>query len=571
MTGRGRSGYARRQGQRFQSLEALKEATRIGRALRLPPEAFEPLRDEAIACLALPDLEPTGQVLTLPPGVIALTFDASMTRYAVRFRDGTVSVRQIADDREIARFHARGQYEPTIFELSPDGRYLAARDDPDGVLTVWDIDRRAVALEDPGPISFKIAAGSARTAAGSSSPAKMATLLAYDLATGGIVRSYRGPVPACRLAIRPDGGRIAALYDEKPPTCRLLDVETGRVVQTIRLSSAFEAIAWSPDGTTLAIPDHKQINLWDAGTGIRRATLEGHTSLGLSTAFHPAGTLLASGGWEARTWLWDPVLGRPWLKLSGGPASGFSRDGRIVVGLEDQLTWYRVDPALEYRTFAHASREAIDYGRPSVRLDGRLLAVGTDRGAMIWDLAHGIELAFLPIGNAWNLMFEPSGDLITSGSIGVQRWPIRLDAGRGEFQIGPPRRLPLPASLCGIAEDRSGRIVALGNQTFAYVATPERTDRVGPLDDCRGVSPSVRTGSGWRPAPTPATVPRSGASPTSRRSRTSRSTMGRRCISAPTGNGWRPRILHAGSGKSGRGARCCRSAATSAASPATAG
>ena len=62
---------------------------------------------------------------------------------------------------------------------------------------------------------------------------------------------------------------------------------------------------------------------------------------------------------------------------------------------------------------------------------------------MLWDLARGTELAFLPIGNAWHLMFEPSGDLITSGAMGVQRWPIQLDAGRGEFRIGPPRRAPV--------------------------------------------------------------------------------------------------------------------------------
>jgi hypothetical protein len=61
-----------------------------------------------------------------------------------------------------------------------------------------------------------------------------------------------------------------------------------------------------------------------------------------------------------------------------------------------------------------------------------------DRGAVLWDLARGTELAFLPIGNAWHLMFEPSGDLITSGEMGVYRWPIQLDASRGEFGIGSP-------------------------------------------------------------------------------------------------------------------------------------
>ena len=128
--------------------------------------------------------------------------------------------------------------------------------------------------------------------------------------------------------------------------------------------------------------------------------------------------------------------------------------------------------------------------RPSIRYEGRVLAVGTDRGVAIWDLAHGAELAFLPIGNAWHLMFDPAGDLITSGAMGVQRWPIHLNPGRGEFRIGPPRRLPLPAGLCGIDQDQLGRIVATANQSYAHVATPERTIRVGPLDDCRSVAVS---------------------------------------------------------------------------------
>ena len=207
----------------------------------------------------------------------------------------------------------------------------------------------------------------------------------------------------------------------------------------------------------------RKIYLWDAATGIRRATLEGHTNSGLVAAFHPAGTLLASNGWEGRLRLWDPVLGRPWFSLTGAAASEFSQDGRIVVWLEDKLTTYQVDPALEYRTFAHVSRELIQYHRASIRHDGRVLAVGTSRGVVLWDLARGTELAFLPIGNAWHLMFEPSGDLLTSGSIGVRRWPVQLDLDRGEFRIGPPRRLPLPAGACGIAEDRSGRIVALAD------------------------------------------------------------------------------------------------------------
>ena len=43
---------------------------------------------------------------------------------------------------------------------------------------------------------------------------------------------------------------------------------------------------------------------------------DGHTNAGLDVAFHPAGTLLASSGWDNRLRLWDAVLGRPVLSLT---------------------------------------------------------------------------------------------------------------------------------------------------------------------------------------------------------------------------------------------------------------
>ena len=69
-------------GQRFETLDALTQAAAIAKELKLPPKRPEPLRDEAIACLALPELKPTGRVLTRPPGTVAVAFDSSMTRYA---------------------------------------------------------------------------------------------------------------------------------------------------------------------------------------------------------------------------------------------------------------------------------------------------------------------------------------------------------------------------------------------------------------------------------------------------------------------------------------------------------
>jgi tetratricopeptide (TPR) repeat protein len=149
-----------------------------------------------------------------------------------------------------------------------------------------------------------------------------------------------------------------------------------------------------------------------------------------------------------------------------------------------------VDPALEYRTLGHASSPPLDYQRASIRCDGRLLGAGSERGVVLWDLIQGAELAFLPIELAWHTTFEPSGDLLTSGTLGVWHWPIRFDPERGEYRIGPPHRLPLPGSACWIDEDRRGRIVAVADYDVAHVLTPERAFQVGPLDDCRAVAVS---------------------------------------------------------------------------------
>jgi WD40 repeat protein/tetratricopeptide (TPR) repeat protein len=489
--------FSRRPGQRFDSLEALRKAAEGGIAtgaagdtVRRPLSADEiaRLRDETIASLALPDLEPTGRAIEKPPGFVIFAADPIMTRYALRFVDGTISIRRLEDDRELARFPARGDRDFAVFEFSPDGRYLASGERTGPALKVWDVDRRALAVDDPGPVGHQLAW----------SPdgrrlllIRRGTLLEYDLATGRSVRTWPGA--AGHVAFRPDGARLAVIdADPRRQTCRIHEADSGQLVRAIALETTAEWVAWSPDGRTLAIarPDHR-IDLRDAETGSRRASLEGLTSGAPTAAFHPAGTLLASNGWEGRLRLWDPILGRPLLTLNdNSDPARFARDGRIVVSSPGRLTVYRVDPARGYRTFAHASGEPMDYQRASIHPGGRLLVVGTDHGAILWDLARGAELAFLAIGGSPNAMFEPSGDLLTGGTAGVQRWPIRLDPARGAFRIGPPRRLPFPNSACQVGEDRSGRIVAQANHGYAQVVTPGGTFRLGPLDDCRGVAVS---------------------------------------------------------------------------------
>jgi serine/threonine protein kinase/WD40 repeat protein len=482
--------FSRRPGQRFDSLEAVNQAVKLLDGLPPGPEIAtrrESLRDLAIACMALRDLKATGQVIRQPPGVIMSTFDPKITRYALIFRDGTISVRRVADDHEIASLPGHSDRELWMFGFSPDGRYLAISQSSSIGLTVWDVGERriAVAIQRAFFRAATFSPDSRRIVLHSDGQ-----LLDYDLAAGKPLR--RLPGHGDGMAFRPDGAQLAVVDNQSmPPACRILDWNTGRLVRGSSLRIIAEDVAWNADGTTLAIccRDAK-IDLLDAATLFRRGALEVHYNGGLSAVFDPTGTLLASNGWENHLRLWDPILGRPIMELASARFAQISEDGRIVVARDDQLSTYQLDSALEYRTFSIPAREGTNYGDLSVRHDGRLLAIGTEQGAVLWDLARGTELAYLPIGNAWHLMFDRSGDLITGGATGVYRWPIRVDEARGEYVIDPRQPLRLPAGLCGIGQDRSGTIVAKAADDYVYVATPLGTRRLGPFNDCRAVAVS---------------------------------------------------------------------------------
>ncbi len=206
-------------------------------------------------------------------------------------------------------------------------------------------------------------------------------------------------------------------------------------------------------------------------------------------AFHPSGTILASNDWRARLRFWDLATGRERLSLTCMGGREFSHDGRIFIGQGNEFSACQVDPAVEYTSLVYAAKEPLDHGRPSVHRDGRILAVGTDRGVELWDLARKAELGFLTIGNAWHSTFEPSGDLLTNGDAGILRWPVQADRASGTTRIGPPQSLSPRGTHCEIAIDRTGTTLAVAGHRDARMLQGDRTiATIGPLRDCRALS-----------------------------------------------------------------------------------
>ncbi len=137
---------SRRPGQRFAALRALAEAAKIHRT----PE----LRDEAIACLALPDMELSRR---WSGADWACCLDPSFELFATTTRDGTIGIRRVGDGGEVQRIDPPGRTAMGyILAFSPDGLYLAAghflSNRGDQSVRVYRIGRREPVVIDPGPV-----------------------------------------------------------------------------------------------------------------------------------------------------------------------------------------------------------------------------------------------------------------------------------------------------------------------------------------------------------------------------------------------------------------------------------
>jgi WD40 repeat protein len=122
-----------------------------------------------------------------------------------------------------------------------------------------------------------------------------------------------------------------------------------------------------------------------------------------------------------------------------------------------------------------------EYRQNAIHPGGRLAVVGTSTGVTLFDLATGTDVGHLNLGHNWIVTFDPKGDLLTYGQLGLFRWPVQAVPGAPDrLRLGPPRRLPVE----GAAGDHAVRLSADG-KTLAVA----RGERVVVLHQDRGGQP----------------------------------------------------------------------------------
>jgi serine/threonine protein kinase/WD40 repeat protein len=503
------SRLSRRSGQRFETLKTLTEAVKIARDLNLPEERLLELRNAAIACLALADLQIAKEWNGWPTGSHRVDFDSTLERYARADRQGVVSIRRVADDAEICCLQGMGPGEVWPW-FSPDGQFLGLSRgyrikvwklaSPEPVVVVEELSALGGAAFSPD--SKRLAIGHAD-----------GSLRLYELPSGRQLKQLEG-VPRARarwFAFHPEGRQLAFIC---ATGIQVYDLETGRILADLPQPPGAENVSWHPDGKTLAVVgDDRIIHIWDVATRKPIIRLEGHKNVGINFAYNHVGDLLASICWDGRLRLWDPRTGQqlfnsPWHALT---SLRFSPDQNLLAaGIDgNKLQLWEVTSACGYRTLV---RDPVlgrgEYQNCAISPKGRIVAAAMNDGVGLWDLTSGRPLTFLPIGSVPSIMFEPSGALLTSGA-SMLRFSIQAHSAAPEvLRIGKAQKLPFPGNNTGaIASSRDGGVVAQAQpfQDGALVGHPDLPEppiKLSPHKDVRyiDVSPDgrlVATGSHW--------------------------------------------------------------------------
>jgi WD40 repeat protein len=287
--------------------------------------------------------------------------------------------------------------------------------------------------------------------------------------------------PVLGVAISPDKKFVAASRGNQ---IHIYDAASGKHLKTLldpQLASpdkkpikaahlsVVEALAYSPDGKTLASGAFQEVVLWDVDKGAIRRRLTGFADRVVALEFSHSGKLLATGGGAPTTdgeiKIFDAVSGKLVVEIQGGHSDtvfgiSFSPDDKKLAtcGADKFVKTFEIPSGKFLKAFEGHTHHVLGVGWKG---DGKLLAsAGADNVIKIWEFDKGEQLRTIAGSSKQitRLVFIGKSDQFAtcSGDQTVRFWNInggntRNFGGNADF-------------LYALAVSPDGALVAAGGQ-----------------------------------------------------------------------------------------------------------